>query len=602
LTPLSRPSLLSLGALTGALLGAGGGIAETFLHPQAEPLRALYAVGAYGLAGWVAGALVAAFVRREEPPAAIASILRVVVFLGTAVALGLFANRVLLRGTSFLGAKSLAADAVAVAAAAVVAVVAARRARALLEAGHTRFAPGPMPAAAAALLLAAAVWVPGRRLPGGPPDAAGLPPIVLVSIDTLRPDRLSGGGEPLPTSPELDRLCREGTLWPDAVTASPGSAASHAALLSSRYPVSNGVWANFSVLDERVETLAERLQAMGYRTGGFVTNTFLGRRFGFDQGFDAYVESGATERAHEPSPAALFRSLAVVQIADRVRYRLDPGHDPSFEAALSWLRESDRPPFLFLHLMDVHSPYVPPRPWGLRFGANPDGEPGSPDHRNRFGWRPSVAAYVAEIGHMDSKIGRLRRVLEEQGLLHRAVLVLTSDHGENLLDHLPNFTHGSTVYESTLRVLAAVRAPGRVEAGALDPRVLENTDWLPTLADILGWEHSDAWEGVSLAGGDAPVGRLAFTQLNRDFAVRSPQWKLLVNANGVRELYDLAADPGETRPSAPDSARVAFAELTLARWLEETSTPLYTEQARSIRPEELSEEARERLRGLGYIE
>jgi arylsulfatase A-like enzyme len=518
------------------------------------------------------------------------------------VALGLFANRVLLRGTSFLGAKSLAADAIAVAAAAVVAVVAARRARALLEAGRTRFAPGPMPAAAVALLLAAAVWVPGRRLPGGPPGAAGLPPIVLISLDTLRPDRLSGGGEPLPTSPELDRLCREGTLWPEAVTASPGSAASHAALLSSRHPVSNGVWANFSVLDERVETLAERLRAMGYRTGGFVTNTFLGRRFGFDQGFDAYVESGATERAHEPSPSALFRSLAVVQIADRVRYRLDPGHDPSFEAALSWLRESDRPPFLFLHLMDVHSPYVPPRPWGPRFGANPDGEPGSPDHRNRFGWRPSVAAYVAEIGHMDSKIGRLRRVLEERGLLHRAVLVLTSDHGENLLDHLPNFTHGSTVYESTLRVLAAVRAPGRVKAGALDPRVLENTDWLPTLADILGWERSEAWEGMSLAGAEAPVGRLAFTQLNRDFAVRSPQWKLLVNADGMRELYDLATDPGETRPSAPDSARVAFAELALARWLAETSTPLYTEQARSVRPEELSEETRERLRALGYIE
>jgi arylsulfatase A-like enzyme len=599
LTPLSRSSLFSLGALTGAVLGAAGGIAETVFHAQAEPLRAVYATCAYGLLGMVAGAAAAAFVRRREPAAAVASILGLVAFLGIAAALGLFANRVLLRGTNFLGAKSLAADAAAVVIAAAGSILAARRTRLLLEEKGWRFAPGPGTAAVVAALLGAATCIPGRFLPAGPTD---LPPIVLVSIDTLRPDRLSGGGEPRPTSPAIDRLCREGTLWPEAVTASPGSAASHAALLSSRYPVSNGVWANFSVLDESVEMLAERLRAMGYRTGGFVTNTFLGRRFGFDQGFDAYVESGTTERLHEPSPAALFRSLAVVQIADRIRYRLDPGHDPSFEAALDWLRESDRPPFLFVHLMDVHSPYVPPRPWGPRFRAGPEGEPGSPDHRNRFGWRPSVAAYIAEIAHMDSKIGRLRRVLEQEELLDRAVLVLTSDHGENLLDHLPNFTHGSTVYESTLRVLAAVRAPGRVEAGVLDPRVLENVDWLPTLAGLLGWEPSAAWEGTSFAGAGALGERLSFAQLDRDFAVRSPAWKLLVNESGERVRFDLLQDPGETRPSAPDSAQRTFAEGELARWVQVTSTPLYTEQARSIRPEELSEETRDRLRALGYIE
>ncbi|MGQ0721085.1 MAG: sulfatase [Candidatus Eiseniibacteriota bacterium] len=594
---LSRSSLLSLGALTGAALGAAGGAAETLLQPQAEALRPIYAVAAYGLLGMAAGTAAATFVRRREPAAAVASILGLVAFLGIAAALGLFANRVLLRGTNFLGAKSLAADAVVVAIAAGGAVFAARRTRALLERKSLRFAPGPGTAAVVAALLGAATWIPGRFLPAGTTD---LPPVVLVSIDTLRPDRLSGGGEPRPTSPVIDKLCREGTLWPEAVTASPGSAASHAALLSSRYPVSNGVWANFSVLDESVEMLAERLRAMGYRTGGFVTNTFLGRRFGFDQGFDVYVESGTTERLHEPSPAALFRSLAVVQIADRIRYRLDPGHDPSFEAALDWLRESEQAPFLFVHLMDVHSPYVPPQPWGPRFRAGPDGEPGSPEHRNRFGWRPSVAAYIAEIAHMDSKIGRLRRVLEEEGLLDRGVLVLTSDHGENLLDHLPNFTHGSTVYESTLRVLAAVRAPGRAKAGVLDPSVLENVDWLPTLADLLGWERSEAWEGVSL-GREVPADRLAFAQLDRDFAVRSPAWKLLVKS-GERVLYDLLQDPGETGPSAPDSARRIFAEDALALWMETTATPLYTEQARSIRPEELSEEVRDRLRALGYIE
>ena len=112
------------------------------------------------------------------------------------------------------------------------------------------------------------------------------PPIVLVSIDTLRPDRLSAGGDPRPTSPELDRFLREGTHFVDATTTSPGSAPSHASLFTARYPVSHGVFTNFTILHDEVETLAEILTEEGYRTAGFATNTFLGRRFGFDQGFD----------------------------------------------------------------------------------------------------------------------------------------------------------------------------------------------------------------------------------------------------------------------------------------------------------------------------
>lgn len=596
-------ALLSFGLLAGAGLGLLGGATEALVQPLGEPLRWAYVLGADGLLGAAWGLVVATLRlgRRDDPARAHAAILALVAFPGMSIGIGVFVNRAVLTGANFLSPVSLAADAVALAGAAALAWGIRSVALGIFR-GNPARGVHPLLPVAVVIALAAGVALPPRAVPRGI-DTRALTPIVLVSIDTMRPDRLSGGGEPLPTSPEIDRIAREGVLWPDAVTASPGSAASHAALLTSRYPVSNGVWANFSILDDSVETMAERLRAMGYRTGGFVTNTFLGRRFGFDQGFDAYVESGTTERLDEPSGAALFRSLAIVQVIDRLRYRADPGHDPSFEAALAWLAESDRTPFLFLHFMDVHSPYVPPSPWDLRFGATRDGGPESPDHRNKFGWRPSIAAYVAEIGHLDAKIGRLRRELESLGLLDRCVLILTTDHGENLVDHEPVFTHGSTLFESTLRVLAAVRAPGRLRAGSLDPRTLENVDLLPTLASLLGWPESADWEGTSLLDPHAAGGlRTTFGQINRDFAVRTRDRKVILTEDGGRALYRLDRDPGEARAAPPDSAAVADAEEALARWLAARSTPLYTEQARSVRPAELSPETRDKLRALGYLE
>lgn len=595
---MSVAARAALGVLVGAALGALAGLAEAILRPLAEPLRVPYAMGADGLAGAVWG-LLAAFASgrgRGDVASASGRILAWVIGPALAAGLGLWVNRSLLTRVNFLGPVSLAADVLCVAVAAAVAVGMAHRVPRLL-AGRRPAWPHPLAALLVVACLGAAVVLPPRFVERS--SATALPSVVVVSIDTLRPDRLSGGGEPEPTSPHLDRLCREGRLWSDAVTPSPGSAAGHAALLTSRYPVSNGVWRNFAVLDGSVETLAERMRAAGYRTGGFVTNTFLGRRFGFDQGFDVYVESGVTERLAEPSGAGLFRSLALVQILDRIRYRLHPRHDPGFSAALDWLEESGRPAFLFLHFMDVHAPYVPPRPWGDRFGATPDGGPDSPDHRNRFGWRPSTAAYLGEIAWVDAKVGRLVRALQDRGILDTGVLILTSDHGENLRDHAPYFTHGSTLYDSTLRILAAVRAPGRTAPGVVDPRPFENVDFLPTLFDVLRAEPWDEWEGRSFARAD--VSALPFTigQINLDFAVRTPDRKAIFRDDGTVTLYRLDADPGETEPAPPDSALLAGEAEALRAWQRQRSTTLYTE-GRSVDPGTLSPAVREKLRSLGY--
>jgi arylsulfatase A-like enzyme len=307
----------------------------------------------------------------------------------------------------------------------------------------------------------------------------------------------------------------------------------------------------------------------------------------------------------------LARSLAVVQLVDRLESRLRPGYDPSFETMLRFLDEGAAPLFLFVHIMDVHSPYVPPHPWGPRFDARPEGAPevardgGAPRKRNRFGWRPSEEAYSAEIRFADEKIGRLRRALDERGLLDSAIFVLSSDHGENLLDHEPHFSHGRTLYDATLRILLAIRGGG-AERGRLVARPVENVDVLPEIARLMHEAPLDFWEGRA-PGADSTdaadaAHRAAFAQLQRDFAIRTPVEKVVLPENDAASRFDLVADPGERTPLPLSAEETKSAAARLQDWLARTSTPLYTNAARAVRPEELSEETVEKLRALGYVD
>ena len=595
-------ALLPAGWFIGCAVGMVGGAVEAAVSPLAETWRIPWIVGADGLAGGVFGLLAAIALLPARPlsrwgaPASGGILLGVTVFPGLLLPLGLLVNRVLLAGTHFLSLASLAADAFAALVAIALSLCLGRSVSRTLARR-----PRPLPGLAAALVSAALLAVlhelPVRAGQSGETAPSDLPPIVLVSIDTLRLDGLSTGGDPRPTSPEIDRLCREGLFFPDATCVSPGSAASHAALLTSRYPVSNGVWANFTVMDSSVTTLAEVLRDRGYRTGGFVTNTFLGRRFGFAQGFECYVESGVVEALGHPGRAAFRRSLVLTQVFDRVRSRFSPGHDPSFETALAWLGEDETPPFLFLQIMDVHSPYVPPAPWGARFGARREGDGKGPV--NRFGWRPSEEAYAAEIGFADAKIGRLRRTLEELGILEDAVILLTSDHGENLLDHEPHFSHGRTLFDSTLRVLASIRAPGHGVRPAIDGRTFENVDVLPTMADVLEESPHPHWEGQS-ARRPSPGARWAVSQLKHDFAMRTPSRKIIFPDEGARLRFRLESDPGEQAPTAPFPDEDALQD-SLDAWIRSHATDLYRKGPRAVTPDEMSPETVEKLRTLGYI-
>lgn len=287
------------------------------------------------------------------------------------------------------------------------------------------------------------------------------PSVILISVDTLRADRLSCYGyRPLRT-PHIDAIAKGGTLFYQVSAQVPLTVPSHISLLTSTYPFSNGSEDNGQQLGPDALTLAEVLKSQGYRTAAFVGGFVLDRRFGLDQGFDVY-----------DSPFSLHRFKGT-DTGDIKRL----GEDV-VRAAKQWLNQiSDQPFFVFLHLYDLHTPYnLPPR------------------LRTRF----HGSGYEAELGYVDEVLGDFWKFLAQRGLLERTLIAFTSDHGESLGDHGES-THGYFIYQSTLWVPLIIHWPAHTNP--LPARVDEPANLLdlaPTILQFLGLPRPPEFQGRSL--------------------------------------------------------------------------------------------------------
>jgi len=390
--------------------------------------------------------------------------------------------------------------------------------------------------------------------------------VLLVTLDTVRADRLGCYGGTEVSTPVLDKLAAQGVRCRHAIAPAPLTLPSHASLLTGLDPDRHGARCNgiFRV-DEKIVTLAERLGPSGYRTGAVISAYVLDRQFGLSQGFEDYADD-------------LTEGWQATNFGFRERRASQTN-----EHASRWLRRhATERFFLWVHYFDPHAPYDPPEPY-----------------RGRFADRP----YDGEVAYVDEQLGRLLKVLDETGARARTLTVVVGDHGESLGEH-GELTHGIMIYDATQRVPMILNAPGVLPAGQVIDRQVGLVDVVPTVLDLLGKEVPSGLDGVSLLRPEASSPRALYIEsLGPKFqygwaplvGLRTDDIKFILAPRC--ELYDLSADPKELRNILTDRQELTqgFHERLRARIGGDRELAAVSGNL------PLDAVSRERLRSLGYV-
>jgi len=467
---------------------------------------------------------------------------------------------------------------------------------------------------AASLLWLSALGCEGERTPQGPN-------VLIVVLDTTRVDVLSAYNPTKPTSPNLDALAQQGVRFTRAFATGFWTLPSHASLLTGQYPSDHQATSETGQLPQEASTLAEDLDRVGYRTGAFVSNPWLSEERGFAQGFSVFE--------------------AVWESADRYASALALDRE-TVRRALEFIDTGDReegggaPFFAFLNLNSSHMPYNPD-PLVL---AELSSGPRSIDRSARLrklvgGWEHYAGQveldemdyrmlrefYEAEVAMLDGLLGSLIEGLRERNELDNTLVIITSDHGENIGEH-GMIDHILSLHETTLHIPLVIRYPRHFEGGRVDERLVSLVDLRPTVLDVLGLSEmftggeakslldtDHAGHAFVVAENDRPIqGVENLLTLDPDFdtgpvdrrtrMLRTDRYKLIWQEGGPFLLYDLSSDPKEQFDlSVSDPERLAKMTEQLNRWM----------QARSSSPrpsalESQDEKAEKELRALGYIE
>ncbi len=411
---------------------------------------------------------------------------------------------------------------------------------------------------------------------------AGEQDLILLVVDTLRAQNLSLHGYRRRTSPNLEAFARDAVTYERAVTPGTWTVPAHASLFTGLLPSFHGAERVpgdrilAMPINPEVTTLAELLRARGFTTGAFVANsTYLSRLFGFDRGFDTYVEDFRFVRAEE----MLSRSL-------------------------DWLEETPGKAFLFINLLDPHEPLEPPPPWDERFPGRDDRFGKMPTqlvYQRKEQVTPEVVAhftsqYDGEVAYTDQALGEFFARLKELGRYDSSLLIVTSDHGELLGEH-GLVGHGVDPYEPLVHVPLLVKYPGTRGGGTRVARRVSTLGVFATILASVGVAPPPGVQAVALER-EHPVYIEDIDPAGRRVRVTyEGECKLVVvEGPGERQvaLYDLVADPGETQPQRS----VAGAEALAARLDAFAAEPRPKNLAR--RPV-IDPEREARLRALGYV-
>ncbi len=426
----------------------------------------------------------------------------------------------------------------------------------------------------------------GATAPRQPAEAG--PNLLFVVVDTLRADHLGTYGYSRETSPELDRLAADALVFEQAMSGSSWTQPSVASLLTGRSPIEHGVIESVP-LPVRYETLGERMQAAGLTTFGFSANPIVGRLEAMHRGFETFAQ------------VPWSRAGEVGQVF---------GDWLDDVEGLRW--------FAYLQYIDPHSPYDAPEPDGSRFGEcesrflNPGRLDQLSNYINFGGGQVDYSAedisclidrYDGEIRHWDTAFGRLLDDLGRRGVLDDTIVVVTSDHGEEFLEH-GRLLHGYQLFEESIRVPLVVRAPGRVKPGRR-PGPVETREVFSTVLALMDLPP-DPEQPESLLEGGTDLWNKTYAHTTESYvpgtgytvlaAVRDGRFKYILRPHDDQnQLYDLQADPLErTDRSGEDVQTLGIYRELLDAWL--SGGVAGSQQIRGIDPESL-----EKLRALGYI-
>jgi arylsulfatase A-like enzyme len=431
--------------------------------------------------------------------------------------------------------------------------------------------------------------------------------VILISIDTLRADHMSLFGYDRPTTPRIDAFADDARVFERAYATTSFTTPSVVSMLTGLYPYRHGVRLLWQPLDDKVVTLPEWLRNAGYQTAAVVSNLVLadegsglGRRFDH---YDNRVDDPETNR-----PDMLERRAG-----------------PTTDAAMQWVAkrgESRQPFFLWVHYIDPHGPYEPPADADTSFKH--DGElPIDPERVAEYVHDPTVTdmldyvdRYDGEIRYTDREVGRLLDGLAKANLLDDALVILTADHGEYLLER-PEFAfcHGFGVDEAVIRVPLIVRVPKTPPARITAP--VSIVDITPTIFDALGMTTRATFDGKSLLGdckgrtpyaeGPDPLG-----SGGRERALIAERFKWVLRhgmSNITRDAwaFDLFTDPLEQQRLPVDPNLGAYRVLDRLIRHDDAGSAVANSDAQDaarqrLLPHDVSAETLEKLRGLGYVE
>jgi choline-sulfatase len=460
---------------------------------------------------------------------------------------------------------------------------------------------------AALVLVALAVASCQKRNapPPAPRSGSGLN-VVLITIDTLRADHLGAYGYRRRTSPHLDALAREATLFRQAYTYWPKTRGSIAIMLTGRRPSQNGYSKAYPMLVGFNPTLASVLREAGYETAAAVDNPNVADELGYGKGFEAYRET--------------WEEKALVTETDRAR--------AITATARRFLAAAHARPFLlWLHYVNPHAPYTPPAPYDTAFldeearrgrplPVVPGYHGGIPKQwavagQDRLGYY--VAQYDGEIAAVDREVGEVMAAIRGSAAAGRTAVVVTSDHGESLGEHDYYFDHGEDVFDPSLKVPLLVRVPG-APPGQVNEALASTLDVVPTILDAVKVSYPPELGGRSLLpavmGQPMPARDRLFAQNERNLsAVLDARYKLVATPEGERwrdALYDRAVDAAETRDlsrSEADRTRTLRQELDTYLAVAEREWARTRQLLQGAQGEgRMSPEACEKLKALGYVQ